>query len=378
MLIRDGSASARRLLRKEIGGLPVYDPGADPDEVMREHGLRKVIKLSNNENPYGMSPAAIGAVQKCIKQGLGRYPDPTGKNLLDILAMRYGIKPDRIVLGNGSEEILQLLCQAFVSLGDRVVTQAPCFGLHEIFPLVMGAKLVKVPLGIDFKYNIEEWRKALAVPTKLVFISNPSNPVGTAFSRSELESIIQFCPEDCLLVIDEAYFEYAVHEDGYPDAFQLLKMQNRPWIVLRTFSKAYGLAGLRVGYGIASCSDLIEPLHCVRAPYNVNQLAQVAAVAALEDKEHLVRSIYLVGSERIRLTKMLRKEGYRVAPSLANFLFIDTMVDASFIMDKLLCKGVIVKAWREKGYGNFIRVSISIPEENEFFLQAFTSIKLSL
>jgi len=193
----------------------------------------------------------------------------------------------------------------------------------------------------------------------------------------ELETIIRYAPENSLLVIDEAYFEYARAEPSYPDALQMLRAKNRPWIVLRTFSKAYGLASLRVGYGIASHANLIEALHRVRTPYNVNQLAQEAAIAALDDTDHLTKSVDLVAAERARLTTVLRDAGFRVAPSLANFLFIDTLSNAVQIMQKLLRVGVIVKAWREPGYQTFIRASLSLPIENDIFLKALIGLNAS-
>lgn len=374
MLENGFSEAVQLLVRPEVVRLPLYDPGADPDAVASEFGLVRVVKLSNNENPYGISPYAAQALERCLAQGLGRYPDPVGKDLCGVLARRYGVASKRIILGNGSENILELLCQTFLSPGDLVVTQSPCFGLHEIFPLMMGAKVVKVPLITGFECDVSAWHKAFARTVKLIFISNPSNPVGTVFSWRELEAIVRASPADCLVVIDEAYYEYAIDDLSYPDALEVLRTQNRPWIVLRTFSKAYGLASLRVGYGVASHANLIDALHRVRAPYNVNQLAQEAAVAALEDMVHLKKSVALVSQERARLTAVLRKLGFCVAPSLANFLFIDTGTDASLVVQALRREGVIVKAWPEPGYDTFIRASLSLPEDNDIFLHALSRV----
>lgn len=302
--------------------------------------------------------------------GLGRYPDPAGKDLCSVLADRHGTRCDHVILGNGSENILELLCQAFIRPGERVVTQAPCFGLHEIFPLMMGGQVTKVPVTGSFACDLPAWRQTLDQPAKMVLISNPSNPVGSAFTWAELEAIVHATPLDCLLVIDEAYFEYAIGDPSYPDALRLLNTLQRPWIVLRTFSKAHGLASLRVGYGVASHAGLIDALHRVRTPYNVNQLAQEAAIAALEDVQHLVTSVALVRGERARLSEALAQAGLRVAPSLTNFLFIDTGMDAAQVVQRLLREGVIVKAWRESGYRTFIRASLSLPADNDMFLKA--------
>ncbi|SHG74080.1 histidinol-phosphate transaminase [Pollutimonas bauzanensis] len=369
------SETVQSLLRPEIHGLPAYDPGADSETVSREFKPPRVIKLSNNENPYGLSPVAAQAIQRRLDQGMGRYPDPAGKELCRVLAERHGVEHRRVVLGNGSENILELLCQAFLGKGETVVAQTPCFGLHEIFPLMMGAGVHKVPLTETFGFDASRWRQALEGPVKLVFVCQPSNPVGTVFSREELQALIAYTSENALLVVDEAYYEYARLDPAYADALDLLRHVNRPWIVLRTFSKAYGLAGLRVGYAIASHANLIEALHRVRTPYNVNQLAQEAALAALDDVAHLEKSVSLISQERARLTQALRVAGFRVAPSHTNFLFIDTGMDAIYVMRQLLRAGVIVKAWREPGYDTYIRVSLALPADNDVFLQELIRVQ---
>lgn len=363
------SDAVQSLVRPEVLGLPAYDPGADPDAVGRQYGLERVIKLSNNENPYGMSPFAAQALGRRLALGLGRYPDPAGKDLCSVLADRHGTRCDHVILGNGSENILELLCQAFIRPGERVVTQAPCFGLHEIFPLMMGGQVTKVPVTGSFACDLPAWRQTLDQPAKMVLISNPSNPVGSAFTWAELEAIVHATPLDCLLVIDEAYFEYAIGDPSYPDALRLLNTLQRPWIVLRTFSKAHGLASLRVGYGVASHAGLIDALHRVRTPYNVNQLAQEAAIAALEDVQHLVTSVALVRGEQARLSEALAQAGlgsrHRSPISCSS---IPAWMRRRW--SSACCEGVIVKAWRESGYRTFIRASLSLPADNDMFLKA--------
>lgn len=365
------------LIRPEVGRLQAYDPGSNPEKVAQQYGLSHIIKMSNNENPYGLSPVAAQAVQKRLSSGLGRYPDPQGNDLCSVLAERYSVSKERVILGNGSENLLELLCQAFLNAGDLVVTQAPCFSLYEIFAMMMGARVAKVPLSEDFSCNLPAWIDALAQQVKLVLISNPCNPSGTAFSWQTLEAIVRACPKNSVLVIDEAYFEYAIGHPGYPDALQVLAKQQRPWIVLRTFSKAHGLASLRVGYGVASDASLVNALHRVRTPYNVNLLAQEAAIAALTDIRHLEKSIDLISRERARLSVALQDMGYRVAPSLTNFLFIDTGQDALKVVQRLLHDGIIVKAWHEPGYQRFIRASLSLPKDNDSFLQALLRMQAS-
>jgi histidinol-phosphate aminotransferase len=349
------------LIRPSVRDLPLYDPGADPQSLTTPD----VAKLSNCENPLGISPAAARVIAACSGIGLERYPDPTGKALRRVLGERLDIDPARIILGNGSENILELLCLAFLDPGERVVTQQPCFGLHEIFPRMMAARVDKVSANPDFSFNPDAWQTALAQPTKMLLVSTPSNPVGTALSDPELRCLVDSAGQDTVLVIDEAYYEFAT---GQADALAILSAQPRPWIVLRTFSKAYGLAGLRVGYGIASHPELIDALHRVRTPYNVNQLAQEAAMAAWLDHEHLARSKAFVETERQRLGDALTAAGLRVAPSQANFLFIDTGCNGLQVVDELLKDGIIVKAWRGPAYANFIRASLGLEAQNDRLL----------
>lgn len=349
------------LIRPSVRDLPLYDPGADPQTLTAPN----IAKLSNCENPLGVSPAAARVITACTGAGLERYPDPTGKALRRQLGQHLDVDPARIILGNGSENILELLCLAFLDPGERVVTQQPCFGLHEIFPRMMGAHVDKVLPNHDFSFNLQAWQTALVLHTKMLLLSTPSNPVGTALSGSELRDLVAAAEQDTLLVIDEAYYEFAVDQ---ADALAILGAQSRPWIVLRTFSKAYGLAGLRVGYGIASHPDLIDALHRVRTPYNVNQLAQDAALAAWLDHEHLARSQAFVQAQRQRMSTALNDAGFRVAPSQANFLFIDTGCNGLLVVNELLKDGFIVKAWREPGYANFIRVSLGQEAQNDRFL----------
>jgi len=366
-------ATSASLVRREVADLPAYDPGADPDEVAALSGAR-VIKLSNNENPFGASPAVAEAMRLRLTDGVSRYPDPTGKRLAEAIGKSLDVSAERVVLGNGSENILELLCQAVLDPGDLVTTQAPGFSLHEIFPRMVGARVEKVPVTAEFGFDAAAWCTALAAGPKLVFLANPCNPTGAMLSAGELERIVADTPESALLVLDEAYCEFARPVPEYPDGLAVLRGLDRPWIVLRTFSKAYGLAGIRVGFGVASDAALIQALDRVRTPYNVNQLAQDAAIAALGDQAHLAETVRRTGLELARVANRLRDKGLRVAPSSANFLFIDTGHSSDRVAQELHRTGIVVKAWREPGYENFIRASLSTPEDNDVFVQRLTEI----
>ncbi len=362
------------LIRREVAGLPRYDPGADPDEVAALSGSGRVIKLSNNENPFGVSPAVSEAVRKALADGVSRYPDPAGRRLAEAIGRSLDVPADRVVLGNGSENILELLCRAVLDLGDLVVTQAPGFSLHETFPRIMGARVHKVPATAEFGFDADAWRDALAAGPKLVFLANPCNPTGAMLDAGELEQVVAALPESALLVLDEAYGEFARSRPGYPDGLEALRGLDRPWIVLRTFSKAYGLAGVRVGYGIASDEALIQALDRVRTPYNVNHPAQEAAIAALGDHAHLADTVRRTALEIARVTDRLSEAGLSVVPSSTNFLFIDTGHPADHVARELHRAGVIVKAWREPGYETYIRASLSTPGDNDVFVRCLTEI----
>ncbi|MFY1632260.1 histidinol-phosphate transaminase [Solwaraspora sp. WMMB335] len=367
-------ATSASVVRRVVAGLPAYDPGADPDEVATLSGAARVIKLSNNESPFGVSPAAAEAVRLRLARGVSRYPDPTGKRLAEAIGKSLTVPAERIILGNGSENILELLCQAVLDPGDLVTTQAPGFSLHEIFPRMVGARVEKVPVTAEFGFDAAAWRHALAAGPKLVFLANPCNPTGAMLSVGELERIVADTSKSALLVLDEAYCEFARPDPDYPDGLAVLHGQDRPWMVLRTFSKAYGLAGVRVGFGVASDATLVQALDRVRAPYNVNQLAQDAAIAALGDRAHLADTVRRTGREIARVTDMLRRAGFRVAPSSANFVFIDTSCRSDRVAEELHRAGIIVKAWREPGYENFIRASLSLPEDNDIFVRCLMEI----
>ncbi|NLU79188.1 histidinol-phosphate transaminase [Micromonospora sp. HNM0581] len=368
------AVTSASVVREVVAGLPAYDPGADPDAVAACSGTAHVIKLSNNESPFGCSPLATEAVRRRLDSSVSRYPDPTGRRLAEAIGERLAVPAERIVLGNGSENILELLCQAVLDPGDLVTTQAPGFSLHEIFPRMVGARVEKVPVTAAFGFDPSAWRDALAAGPKLIFLANPCNPTGAILSIGELEHLVAETPQSALLVLDEAYCEFARPDPSYPDGLAVLREQHRPWIVLRTFSKAYGLAGVRVGYGVASDDALVEALDRVRAPYNVNQLAQDAAVAALGDHAHLAETVRRTGVEIVRVADRLREAGFRVAPSSANFVFIDTGHRSDWVAQELHRLGIVVKAWREPGYETFIRASLSLPEDNDFFVRCLMRI----
>ena len=366
----------RRIARPEARDLPAYNAGLSSDAVRQRFGLDTIARLGSNENPFGPSPA-VGAALRDMADAIGQYPDANSTALRAAIAARTGVEPADIVVGNGSENLLELLCLAFLSPGDRVVTLLPSFGLHEILPRMMGALVDMVPVTDSMEFDIDAWCAALgggARPPRMAILSNPSNPVGCMLDADAFDRVVRAAPPETLLVIDEAYYEYARLTPGFPDVLTRLRAQERPWIVLRTFSKAWGLAGLRVGYGLASHAELVRMLDRVRTPFNVNLAAQRAALAAWGDADHMEKAVQETVAQREILRMQLRDLGVAVAPSAANFLFVDLRRANGPVAEALLARGIIVKPWKEAGYEHFIRVSVGAAADNRLFVAALADI----
>jgi len=370
------ASAIQALVRPELPGLPPYNAGLSSEAVRSRYGALHIARLASNENPFGASPT-VGRALADLALRVGTYPDANCTALRAAIAERTGAHAEQIVIGNGSESILQMLCQAFLSPGDRVLTQRPAFGLHEIYPRMMGAQVELLALTPALGFDLDAWCEALARGPKLAMIANPSNPVGCMFDAQAFARLLEATPAGTLLVVDEAYYEYARLASGFPDALAMLRAQARPWIVLRTFSKAWGLAGLRVGYGIASDASLIQWLDRVRTPFNVNEAAQAAALAAWADAPFMAQAVAETVREREAMERTLRAmavPGMRIAPSAANFLFIDLARPNGPVNEALLARGIIVKPWKEPGFESFIRVSIGSADDNARFLAALREI----
>ncbi|QJQ96935.1 histidinol-phosphate transaminase [Halomonas sp. PA5] len=360
------------LARREVRDLESYNAGLASEEVRRRFGVTQITRLGSNENPLGPSPRVVPAIAAAASES-GLYPDAECSVLREALATRLAVAPGRLVFGNGSEDLIAILCRVFLDHGDTLVTVTPAFGLHTLYPQSLGARIHGVPMLAGGRFDIDGLVAVLAEPPRMLMFSSPSNPVGSALTWEALERLLEVLTPATLLVFDEAYFEYAKASPGYPDLLARLERQKSPWIVLRTFSKAYALAGLRIGYGIVGDPALADLIDRLRTPFNVNRLAQAAAVAALEDEAHLAAGIALATQERERVTQALDAMGLSVAPSLANFVFFETPLASSALHEALLAQGVIVKAWRTPGYTRWLRVSIGSREENDLFLVALSA-----
>jgi histidinol-phosphate aminotransferase len=354
---------------KYILDLPAYVPGKPIEEVEREYGIHDSVKLASNENPLGPSPKAMSAVQAALSKA-HRYPDAGGYELVRALAEKLDVPAENIVLGNGSDDIIAMLGLALLRPGDAVAIPRPSFQMYEIMVRSSGAHPVWVPLK-DFATDIEGMAAAANSGVRMVFITNPHNPTGTVLTRQSFEAFLDAVPADVVVVLDEAYIEFARSTDC-PQSFSYLD-RGRPVVGLRTFSKAFGLAGLRVGYGLMP-PDLAEVLNRVRQPFNVNTLALTAARAALGDTEFLKRTLDLVHEGIDSLSRQLEDRGLPCQPSQANFLLVELGPDAPDMVTRLLRQGVIVRGLTSYGYPMHIRVNVGLPEENEKFIQALDEV----
>jgi histidinol-phosphate aminotransferase len=362
-------------LRAEVRSLPAYNSGLSSESVRARYGVEQIAKLGSNENPWGASPRVLKAVAQAVAE-VALYPDPVSDELRAALARHVSVSADRLALGNGSEDLISIAAHTFLAPGEEMLTIAPSFGLHVIYAQAAGARVRTVRVGADYQIDMQEFVRSLTPQTRVVMLGNPSNPLGTSLTADDLELLTEALRPDTLLLFDEAYHEYAAADPKYPSFLSMLEATHRPWLLLRTFSKAYGLAGLRVGYAIASDASLVGLMDRMRTPFNVNRLAQVAALVALAETAHARECVKRTLRERERLRSGLIELGYCPAPSLANFLFFDSREDATELAGRLLPLGVIVKPWREPGFTQHIRVSVGLPQANDQFLEALEKAAL--
>jgi len=352
-----------------LTGLDRFEPGKPIGEVKRELGLAEVVKLASNENPLGPSPKAIEAARGALAE-VNRYPDPQATELRAALSRKLDVPVSHVLAGNGSVEILDLVARAMLGPGDNAVISEHAFVRFRqiVSAHNHGARLVPMR---GFTHDLEAMARAIDERTRLVFVANPNNPTGTWNRRAEVEALVAALPPGCLLVLDEAYFEYAADPD-YPDGVELVS-RGAPVVVTRTFSKVYGLGGLRAGYAVAA-PEVLEAVLVIREAFGTNSVAQAAAAAALGDVEHVRRSVELNRTEKARVADELRRRGYTVLPSLANFVTYDTRAEGREVFRRLLGRGVIVRPLDPYDMRSWLRVSIGTPPENSAFLSALDAV----
>lgn len=357
------------LVRKHVLNIKPYIAGKPIEETKRQLGLTKVIKLASNENPFGTSPKAVSAMKKVLS-AVNRYPDPQGYYLKKRLARYFKLEPENFVLGNGSDELIDLLIKTLVEPDENIVTSEGTFLEYEIVASAHDRKVKKAPLRY-FKYDPGAILKLVDKKTKLIFISNPNNPTGTYLTKCEVAEFLNALPQRVLVVLDEAYDTF-IDVDDFPDSLSYLKRKKNV-VILKTFSKAYGLAGLRLGYLIAD-AELVHFMERVRQPFNVNILAQAGGLAAMEDKKFLKKTRRLTIQGKNFIYKELSSMGLGFLPSETNFVLIDVGRDGMEVFRAMLKFGVIVRDMQAYGLKNFIRVTIGTQKENERFVRVLRKV----
>ena len=357
------------LAAQGVQGLTPYVPGKPVEELERELGISNIIKLASNENPLGPSPKVLAALEQ-VKADLSRYPDGNGFKLKQALSQHLGVAMDTITLGNGSNDVLEIIARAYLAPGDEAIYSQYAFAVYPISIQAVNATAVVTP-AVNYGHDLKAMAAAITAKTKLIFIANPNNPTGTWFGKVEWETFMAQVPETVLVVLDEAYIEY-VEDAGALDGLQYVNRYPN-LIVSRTFSKAYGLAGLRVGYCI-SHPQVANVLNRVRQPFNVDSFALAAATAVLDDADYLQRSRQLNSDGMRQLVGGFKELGLDYIPSAGNFIVVHVGRDAGPVYQALLKEGVIVRPVANYGMPNSLRISIGLPQENQRFLDALQRV----
>jgi histidinol-phosphate aminotransferase len=351
-----------------VRNLAVYVPGKPIEVVRRELGITdEIVKLASNENPHGTSPRALAAIRDAVSD-LNRYPDGGGFYLRRALADKYGLSMEQVILGNGSTEVIEMLARAYLADGDEAIFSQQSFVMYPIAIASVNGKGIGIPATPERRHDVEAIARATGPATKLIFIANPSNPAGTYICRGELEFLLDNVPDTTLVIVDQAYLEY-VEAPDYPDALEDLKGGRDNVVVLRTFSKIYGLAGIRIGYAFGN-EDVITNLNRCRSPFNTGSLAQAAGLAALDDVawEDLCRREN--AHERAFLESALKQRGIRYTPSVTNFVLVEFDGDVPDLIAQFEKRGVIIRPVGGPGLAGCARISVGTRAENERFLVA--------
>lgn len=359
------------LPRESLRNVSPYIPGKSIASVQREFGLKKVIKLASNENPLGPSPKAMAAYRK-FADDCFLYPEGQSPQLRKALARFHNVSVDSVLIGNGSDEVIRLLCEAFLDPGDEAIASHYAFVRFRQQALMMGAKLIEVPM-INWKHDLNAMGKKMSSRTRLIFVANPNNPTGTYNSKKEIAALIRLLPSSAILILDEAYYQYARIRSDYPESIPKFAPHFPNVAVLRTFSKAYGLAGLRVGYVVAS-PKIISLLDRIRMPFNISLPAQRACVEALKDVTFVRRGVLLATKERQFLEDAFAKLNLTVVHTSANFIFIKSPIPGRTLFQKLLKRGLIIRPLDEYGLSHHVRISVGRHQDNVKLLKEIRDI----
>ncbi len=356
-------------ISETLSTIKTYEAGRPLKEVEREYKINHIIKLASNENPLGFSPRVYNAVKAHMKD-MNRYPESSGYLLKTKLSQKFKVTLENIVLGNGSDDIIALLCHGFLNPWDEALMPLPSFLMYEISVKTAKGKPVMVPL-VDFSTNLEGIIRQLSPKTRMIFITNPFNPTGSTIFSHEFNQFLTQVPDDVIIIVDEAYIEF-VRDDSVYDSLRNPLADPR-MVTLRTFSKVYGLAGFRVGYGIMD-GEIAEVLNRIRQPFNVNTLAQVAAVAALEDEAFVGKTVQTIHNGLDYLFSELDALGLRCLPTQSNFLMVNLKTDATQVFKEMLKFGVIVRSMKSYGFDTFLRITSGTEKENSILINTLKKV----
>lgn len=354
----------KELFRKELAKFRPYIPGKPLEEVKREYGLTEIEKLASNENQLGPSQMAMDAIIKAVHD-INLYPESSAIDLRKDIAEHLGVKLENIVVGNGGEELLSVTAQTFINEGDEIITADPSFGIYITTTSLLGAKVVSIPLK-NKNYDFDSIIEAVTDKTKIIFICNPNNPTGSIVTKHELDHFFENIPDDVVILLDEAYYEFAAVNEDYPNGIEYLSKRPNT-IVLRTFSKVYGIAGLRVGYIITS-ENIAAEMNKVKLTFDVNRLAQEAARGALKDKEHVNKTVEMNYKSLGLMEAFFEEAGIDYFKSYANFIFADVNMNSGTVFEEMIKRGVIIRPGHLWGWDNWIRVSTGNIDQTQKFI----------
>lgn len=355
---------AKSLFRKELASIIPYVPGKPIEEVKKELGIEDIEKLASNENPLGPSPKAIEAIKKEI-ENIHIYPDASVMLLRQEIAKGYDLSHDNVVVGNGGEQILMMIAQTFINEGEEAIMASTTFGLYGSSVTHMGGVPIKIPLK-NYKHDFKGFIENLTDKTKLIYVCNPNNPTGNIMPKDEIKYLVENVPEDVVIIFDEAYYDYAKVNKDYPETLKILKVRPNT-IILRTFSKVAGIAGVRVGFALTS-KETAKEMGKVKGVFNVNKLAQVAAIGALNDKEHIDKTVQLNYKSMSMMEDYFKDSGLEYIKSNSNFIFVNVNMDSKVVFQKLMEQGIIIRPGYLWKWDSWIRVSTGTVEQTEKFL----------
>lgn len=360
----------KSLFKNEVSLIRPYVPGKPIEELETELGIKEIEKLASNENPLGPSPKAVEAIKK-EAENVHIYPDADAMKLKEELSKKYDLTPDNIVTGNGGEQIIKIIAETLINPGDEAIMATTTFGKYESEVCFMGGVSIKLELK-DYKHDFEGFIKNITDKTKIIFVCNPNNPTGNIMTKNEINYLVENIPRDIVIVFDEAYYDYAVKNPDYPETLNILK--ERPnTIILRTFSKISGIAALRVGFALTS-KEIAGEMNKVKGTFNVNRLAQAAAIAALEDMEHIENTVKLNYESIEIMEKYFEKNNFEYIKSNANFVFVNVSIDSKVVFQKLLEKGIIIRPGYLWNYNTWIRVSTGTVDQTNKFINKLQEV----